>query len=54
MTRAGAIDDEAGGPEGSPGFLAEHPPVRGGAPETYNLSGILEQVKKPAASHAAD
>ena len=28
------------------------PPLQ--APETYNLSGILEQVKKANASHASD
>ena len=28
------------------------PPLQ--APETYNLSGIIEQVKKAAASHASD
>lgn len=28
------------------------PPLQ--APETYNLSGILEQVKKAGASHAGD
>ena len=29
-----------------------YPPLQ--APETYNLSGILEQVKKAAASHPSD
>ena len=28
------------------------PPLQ--PPETYNLSGIMEQVKKAAASHASD
>jgi len=28
------------------------PPLQ--APETYNLSGILEQVKKSHSSHASD
>ena len=28
------------------------PPLQ--APETYNLSGILEQVKKAAGNHASD
>ena len=31
---------------------ATYPPLQ--APETYNLSGILEQVKKAAASHPSD
>ena len=30
----------------------KYPPLQ--APETYNLSGILDQVKKAAASHASD
>ena len=30
----------------------KYPPLQ--APETYNLSGILEQVKKATSSHASD
>jgi hypothetical protein len=30
----------------------KYPPLQ--APETYNLTGILEQVKKAAANHPSD
>jgi hypothetical protein len=47
-----AASSEPAAVDGAPGAFEKFPPLQ--PPETYNLSGIMDMVKKAGASHPSE